>query len=107
MVYYVCPNCGHRSDEYKQSMVHYNSCDTIRVRPFNSPPSSSFVQGSEPDIFHQGVAGVTSTNGGWNGGGAHVQAQQHPQQQQATSSQAPPSDQARNGEQQVAQHASA
>ncbi|GAA5912080.1 hypothetical protein JCM8208_001020 [Rhodotorula glutinis] len=103
MVYYVCPNCGHRSDEYKQSMVHYNSCDTIRVRPFNSPPSSSFVQGSEPDIFQQGVAGVTSTNGGWNGGGAQAQAQQNG----ASKAQPPtPADQARNGEP-VAQHSSA
>ncbi|GAA5854289.1 hypothetical protein JCM9279_005111 [Rhodotorula babjevae] len=103
MVYYVCPNCGHRSDEYKQSMVHYNSCDQIRVRPFNSPPSSSFVQGSEPDIFQQGVAGVTSTNGGWNGGGAHTQAAQ---QSKSGPAQPPQADQARNGEP-VAQHSSA
>ena len=71
------------------------------MRPFNSPPSSSFVQGSEPDVFQQGVAGVTSTNGGWNGGGAHAQAAQ-----QTSSGQAPQADQARNGEP-VAQRSSA
>ncbi|KAG0664575.1 hypothetical protein C6P46_001171 [Rhodotorula mucilaginosa] len=33
MVYYVCPNCGHRSAEYSDSMVHYNACTVVRERP--------------------------------------------------------------------------
>ncbi|GAA5939995.1 hypothetical protein JCM10213_004902 [Rhodosporidiobolus nylandii] len=71
MVYYVCPNCGHRSDEYGASMVHYNACDVVRVRntsstggsgiSANQPGSSSAAGGqsaSPTEEVRQGRMGV-------------------------------------------------
>ncbi|BGP48300.1 hypothetical protein JCM10450v2_004172 [Rhodotorula kratochvilovae] len=68
MVYYVCPNCGHRSAEYQQSMVHYNSCDVVRVRTVNSPPSSAFTGNTTTTM--PGGAGPPGGGGAASAGGA-------------------------------------
>ncbi|GJN90551.1 hypothetical protein Rhopal_003563-T1 [Rhodotorula paludigena] len=79
MVYYVCPNCGHRSDAYHQSMVHYNACDVVRVRNVNSPPGSTFSSNNhppqnKPPVREQGSAGSTAGAGGAGTIGAGLSA---------------------------------
>ncbi|BGO91528.1 hypothetical protein NBRC10512v2_003799 [Rhodotorula toruloides] len=62
MVYYVCPNCGNRTAEYSESMVHYNACDVVRVRTVNSPPGSTVG-------FSAGAGKEGQQTGGGTGGG--------------------------------------
>ncbi|GAA5885941.1 hypothetical protein JCM6882_004209 [Rhodosporidiobolus microsporus] len=66
MVYYVCPNCGTRSDEYGASMVHYNACDVVRVRNVSSPTNSTIASGG---LALGGTLSSTSGGGGDAGAG--------------------------------------
>ncbi|GAA6042094.1 hypothetical protein JCM8097_003105 [Rhodosporidiobolus ruineniae] len=69
MVYYVCPNCGHRSDEYGASMIHYNACDVVRVRNVSSPTTSTIGGAAQGGTGAQGAqGGAGAGNGGQDGG---------------------------------------
>ncbi|GAA5820113.1 hypothetical protein JCM11251_005485 [Rhodosporidiobolus azoricus] len=76
MVYYVCPNCGHRSNEYGESMVHYNACDVVRVRNVSSPTGSTLTGvgagggGSAGGISSTTASSGTTSAGGQAGAGA-------------------------------------
>ncbi|GAA5832458.1 hypothetical protein JCM3766R1_003085 [Sporobolomyces carnicolor] len=72
MVYYVCPNCSHRSDDYETSMVHYSDCKVVRVRQgLGSPPGSQFITpGSNGTNGARGPPADAGGGGGGGGGGA-------------------------------------
>ncbi|POY74553.1 hypothetical protein BMF94_2314 [Rhodotorula taiwanensis] len=56
MVYYACPNCGHRSDEYSDSMVHYNACTVVRERPgFKNTPDGRAATDPGPSQAGPGI----------------------------------------------------
>ncbi|GAA5850389.1 hypothetical protein JCM8547_001858 [Rhodosporidiobolus lusitaniae] len=69
MVYYVCPNCGTRSDEYGASMVHYNACDVVRVRNVSSPTNTTLTSGQQG--ASSGAGGAAGQVGGAGQHGGH------------------------------------
>ncbi|GAA5894264.1 uncharacterized protein JCM6883_003765 [Sporobolomyces salmoneus] len=61
MVYYVCPNCSERSDDYQSSMVHYADCKIMRVRQGLGTPPGSYMGVSSTPVKETG--GLASSGG--------------------------------------------